>query len=218
MGVLIDDLITNGVGGEPYRMFTSRAEYRLFLREDNADERLTEYGRGLGLITDQEYQLFTDRKEQKLAALFYLKQTRIPATEEMNRALISLNTPPLKNSVTLYDFLKRPGATFDFLAKLPLPFHHQFFSNNLYYDVKYEGYQRRDQEGRKKNNMGTRIPETFNFKEISGLSREVVEKLARVRPDNLAQASRIPGITPAAISILSIFLKKHSATKAISVA
>ncbi|MBI4410964.1 MAG: tRNA uridine-5-carboxymethylaminomethyl(34) synthesis enzyme MnmG [Deltaproteobacteria bacterium] len=226
IGVLVDDLVTKGVGGEPYRMFTSRAEHRLHLREDNADIRLREYGYRLGLVSEEDYALFCQRKKKMDEALRFLTQTKIPESEEMNRVLTELGEAPVKNAISLYEFLKRPGIDWEVLGRLPVgaycpkegplrgntPLPDASLRETVMFDIKYEGYRRRqDLELKKLEKMEKiSIPAEFGYETLSGLSREVIEKLKRVKPSNLAQASRIPGITPVALSILMVYIKKRS--------
>lgn len=219
IGVLIDDLVTQGVGGEPYRMFTSRAEYRLLLREDNADIRLRKYGHQLGLVSNDEYESCNKKTLLIKELTEQLVRKRLPENNTVNQYLTSIGVNPLKDSITLYDFFKRPGVSAKHLELLPLDGKEEIlkllneeWGETLLSDIRYEGYIKRDEiEMRKREKMDRkRIPPTFKYNNISGLSREVVEKLNHVKPNNLGQASRIPGVTPAAISILSVYLKRHS--------
>jgi tRNA uridine 5-carboxymethylaminomethyl modification enzyme len=209
IGVLIDDLVTLGTS-EPYRMFTSRAEYRLLLREDNADQRLTPLGRQAGLVGDERWQ----RYQEKLAGIEngfdVLRGRRIgPADAEITERL---NLGELKNGATLEELLRRPEIGIndllfidDKLAGLVPMVHEQ-----LEISIKYEGYIQRqlEQVERFRKIEQVKIPTDFSYAGISGLSREVQEKLASARPLTLGQASRIPGVTPAAIAILSVLLRR----------
>ncbi|PLX97702.1 MAG: tRNA uridine-5-carboxymethylaminomethyl(34) synthesis enzyme MnmG [Desulfuromonas sp.] len=209
IGVLIDDLVTLGTT-EPYRMFTSRAEHRLLLREDNADQRLTELGHRAGLIGAERWQCYRKKIEQVEAGFSILRDKRIgPADREVTA---KLELGELKNGATLEELLRRPEIRIgdllfvdDRLAGLPPAVHEQ-----LEIAVKYEGYIRRqlEQVGRFRKVEQVRIPADFDYFGISGLSSEVREKLAVARPQTLGQASRIPGVTPAAISILSVLLRR----------
>lgn len=211
-GILIDDLVTRGTT-EPYRMFTSRAEYRLLLREDNADLRLTETGRAIGLVSEEAYSRYLSRKNRIEQAFDELNTIKITPTASTNERLRDLNTSPLKNTVPLADLLRRPelrlNDLFAFqpsLADLP-----PSVAGELEVRVKYEGYVRRqaEQVERYKKLENCLVPEDLDFSGLPGLSKEAQEKLSRVRPRSLGQASRISGITPAAISILHIHLKKR---------
>ncbi len=209
IGVLIDDLVTLGTS-EPYRMFTSRAEYRLLLREDNADQRLTEVGRQAGLIGDERWQRYQEKLAQINSGYETLRCHRIGSsqTEVTDR----LNLGQLKNGATLEELLRRPEIGIDDLlfideglASLAPPVHEQ-----LEISIKYEGYIQRqlEQVERFRKVEQVKIPDDFVYNGISGLSSEVQEKLANARPHTLGQASRIPGVTPAAIAILSVLLRR----------
>lgn len=218
IGVLIDDLVTKGVGGEPYRMFTSRAELRLFLREDNSDFRLTPHGYKIGLVDHSQYENFLNRKNAHASLIDSLKNFKLTPTPIINKYLLNAGFAPLKTTSSLYDFIKRPEMNWDELFSLPLPeidllknYLIDDLSLTALYDIKYEGYLKRDQESLKDQFQLNKIliPRDFNFSGVSGLSREVVERLLKIFPQNLYQASQIPGITPAAISILTVYLSKH---------
>jgi tRNA uridine 5-carboxymethylaminomethyl modification enzyme len=211
IGVLIDDLVTRGTK-EPYRLFTSRAEYRLLLREDNADQRLSEIGRELGLVGDKAHARFLAKKAALAAGLAWLNTTMICPTTAVNERLAAVGSAALKQKVALAELLRRPEIDFAQLAEV---FGGELavagdYHQDLKLRIKYEGYIRRQQEQveRFRKSESIRLPDDFNFAAIPGLSAEVVEKLSRIRPINLGQASRISGITPAAVSILQVQLKK----------
>jgi tRNA uridine 5-carboxymethylaminomethyl modification enzyme len=219
VGVLIDDLVTRGTDGEPYRMFTSRAEYRLLLREDNADLRLTEIGYSIGLATTAAHQRVAAKKAETSMLMGLLEQKQINPTVEINKRLESIGSAPIRNQTSLAQLLRRPEISVSDIAIFSEELN-RFESDvtlQAEVQVKYAGYIDRQMEmvDRFKKIENVRLPEDFNYLDIRGLSREVCEKLTKIKPKSLGQASRISGITPAAISLLSIYLRKekvHNAT------
>lgn len=215
IGVMIDDLVTKGTK-EPYRMFTSRAEYRLLLREDNADLRLRELGHKLGLVSDELYEKMKQKKEAIDTLLSLLSNVQLKPRAAVNRKLEHLGLGYINQPVTLRDLLKRPRVEFRDIAELDnrLSSFDRAVLEQVSIVVKYDGYIRRQMEQveRAKHLEGTLIPDGFSYESIPGLSNEVKEKLSRIRPLSIGQAARISGITPAAISILQIYLKKWSAS------
>jgi tRNA uridine 5-carboxymethylaminomethyl modification enzyme len=212
MGVLIDDLVTKGTA-EPYRMFTSRAEYRLHLREDNADLRLREKGYEVGLVNEEDYKLFLEKKVAIEKTLSKISAVRVNPTKENNETIRRWGSAPLKKDSSLQEILKRPEVhfkhLFDFdqsLKRLP-----QSIQGQVEIQVKYDGYIKRqmDQIERFKRLEEVSFPEEFDFSAVIGLSTEVMEKLRKIKPYSLGQASRISGVTPAAISILMVNLKRQ---------
>ena len=217
VGVLIDDLTTRGVT-EPYRMFTSRAEYRLLLREDNADLRLTGVGRDLGLIDEQRWRSFQEKSEAITAEQQRLASTWIAADTLPDEVAVEVFGQSLRKDVNLLQLLRRPGVGYADLAGLPgfepaeIPLQ---VAEQIEVQAKYHGYiERQEQDiARNKRDENTRLPDNVDFLSVSGLSTEVAQKLSAQRPDTLGQASRIPGVTPAAVSLLRVYLKKHSLLK-----
>ena len=215
MGVLVDDLITMGTV-EPYRMFTSRAEYRLLLRQDNADLRLTEKGRGVGLIGEERWRAFCEKKEAIESEQQRLKSNWIQVNSLIANEINSKFETPLSHEYNMLDLLKRPELKYHDLVKPDDPLSApQDVAEQIEIQAKYSGYiDRQKQEIAKLHRQeDTKIPTSLKFNQIQGLSNEVKQKLFDIKPETLAQASRIPGITPAAISILLVYLKKHSEKK-----
>lgn len=215
IGVLADDLITMGTR-EPYRMFTSRAEYRLLLREDNADLRLTEKGRALGLVSDDRWRAFSEKREAIDREHQRFATTWLQAGSEQASVLLPKLTSPLTREYSLLDLLKRPELNYRDLANLK---GHGVADPQVAEQVeiraKYAGYIDRQQEDidRLRAHEQTEIPEDFEYSNVDGLSNEVKQKLGEARPTNLARAARIPGITPAAVSLILITLKKRGLLK-----
>jgi tRNA uridine 5-carboxymethylaminomethyl modification enzyme len=215
IGVLIDDLVTKGTDNEPYRMFTSRAEYRLLLREDNADLRLTEIGHRIGLASTAAYQRVDGKKQAITELIAYLEHQQATPSAEINSNLQSAGFSPLRNQATLAQILRRPEMTFDQLRRVrpDIPNFKLDVDAQVEIEVKYQGYVNRQLEivERFQRMEHVRLPDDIDYSLISGLSREVCEKLSRIKPRSLGQASRIAGITPAAIALLSFHIKKKSA-------
>jgi tRNA uridine 5-carboxymethylaminomethyl modification enzyme len=213
IGVLIDDLITCGTQ-EPYRMFTSRAEYRLMLREDNADLRLTETGRKLGLVDDERWRIFDTKRHAIETESQRLRDTWVrPETLDSTVATRVLGQS-LSRESNLLDLLRRPDVTYRGLMTLPgvdSVISDDKVAEQVEIQAKYSGYIQRQQDeiARQRRHADSVIPAEFDYHVVKGLSAEVQEKLLRVRPETVGQASRIPGVTPAAISLLLVYLKKN---------
>ena len=211
IGVMIDDLVTRGIGGEPYRMFTSRAEYRLLLREDNADRRLSPIGERLGLLDASAGARVRAKTEAVRRELERLNAAVIQPIDEVNALITAAGSTPITQAARAIEILKRPEIDYQTLLKIErldagLDLDE---AAELETEVKYEGYVRRQAEAieRFKRMEDTEIPEWLDFSGVTGLSTEVSERLSRVRPRSLGQAARMPGITPAAISILAVHIK-----------
>ncbi len=213
IGVLIDDLVTKGTDSEPYRMFTSRAEYRLLLREDNADLRLSETGHRIGLAGEAEYQRFKEKKSAIEELVGYLDSNQLVPDSETNSRLEAIGKTPLKNLTKLSQILRRPEISLsDIRVIFPeIVKYSRDVDSQVEVQIKYEGYVNRQNDivERFQKMEDVRLPEDIDYSQISGISREVREKLIRIQPRSLGQASRISGITPAAMTLLSFYLKKR---------
>lgn len=209
IGTLIDDLITKGVT-DPYRMMTSRSEYRLVLRQDNADERLTPVGREIGLISDNRWAKYLRKQEQKQTELKRVKSTVLPPTEALNRILVSHETSPVSTGIKLAELLKRPQISYESLREVDAtrPALPAAVFENVEIELKYEGYIRRQKADIEEMRRleGKKLPQEIDYGQIQGLRLEAVEKLNKVKPENIGQAGRISGVSPADISVLLIWL------------
>nr|WP_296404166.1 tRNA uridine-5-carboxymethylaminomethyl(34) synthesis enzyme MnmG [Psychrobacter sp.] len=214
LGVLVDDLITHGTK-EPYRMFTSRAEYRLLLREDNADQRLTEIGRKLGLVDDTRWEAFQTKMDSVATESGRLKELWASPNNELGQRFSERTGDQLSKESTAYDLLKRPNVGFDDIAAITGADVAADVGEQIEISVKYAGYISRQQEDidQMKRLENSQLPLDFDYSGVSGLSNEIVQKLQDIRPATLAQASRISGVTPAAIQLLGMMLKKQKKAK-----
>ena len=212
IGVLIDDIITKGVR-DPYRLLTSRAEFRLLLRHDNASERLLKYGYELGLISEERYQKYIDKREKIARLAEELKQIKINPKQDFNSYLLESNKAVINTSVTAYDFLKRPDIDFSDVEKyigFTLEYSYEVKDQALI-EIKYEGYiAKAYREANKLKSMENRkIPDDIDYSLINNIAKEAIEKLDRVRPATLAQASRISGVNPVDIEMILVYLESR---------
>lgn len=211
IGVLIDDIVTKGTR-EPYRMMTSRAEYRLLLRQDNADLRLTPIGYEVGLISEERYQRFLDKRKEIEEEVERLKKIVVPPTGEVQRFLEEIGSSPLKSGIHLYDLMKRPQVTYENIAFVDpeRPDISEAAAEQVAIQIKYDGYIKRQlkQVEQFKKLENKYVPSDINFQEIKGLRIEARQKLSQIKPRSLGQASRISGVSPADISVLMIYMEQ----------
>lgn len=216
IGVLIDDLVTKGTN-EPYRLLTSRAEYRLILRHDNADLRLTDKGYQLGLISNQRYAEFLAKKEGIAQEIESLRNVRINPSAEIDEFLATLNQSPLKDGVLVSEFLKRPGVTYEIAVKFAglKPVEDRYIKEQVEISLKYEGYIKKEQIkiDRLHRLESKKIPDRIDYDAIDSLATEARQKLNKIRPETIAQAERISGVNPADMAILSVYIEQGRIAK-----
>lgn len=216
IGTLIDDLVTKGCN-EPYRMMTSRSEYRLVLRQDNADQRLMKYGHDLGLVSDARYEKLLHKEQLVRDELKRAKETTIHCTPELNEVLVSRETSPLEGGIKLVDLLKRPQLDYEILKPFDptRPDVPEEILDLAQTEIKYAGYiQRQESQIKEMRRLEQKeLPEDMDYQSIEGLRLEAREKLQKIRPANIGQAGRISGVSPADISVLLIYLEKESASR-----
>ena len=208
IGVLIDDLVTKGTA-EPYRLLTSRAEYRLLLRHDNADLRLREYGHQVGLLSEEQYQSLLKKKEDIINCIELIKIYKVSPNKTLNEALVNINSAPLNNGTTIFDLIKRPEVTAKFIKgnfEIEYPL---YILKQAEIEIKYEGYIKKAFKEAEKliSNEMRKIPNDIDYDKIPNIALEAREKLKEIRPLTIGQASRISGVNPADIAILSVYIK-----------